>query len=45
MIDKGLIEQRMIKSYKASEKEIRSLLEIAARDLSAVKEMIDIDPD
>lgn len=45
MTYEGLIQQRRIKTYNASEKEIRRLLEIAARDLSAAVEMIDFHPD
>lgn len=40
-----LIKQGRIKTYDASEKEIRSLLEIASRDLSTAKNMVSINPD
>ncbi len=40
-----LIKQGRIKAYDASEKEIRSLLEIASRDLSTAKNMVSINPD
>ncbi len=39
-----LIKQGRIKSYNASEQEIRSLLEIAARDLSTAEGVLSIDP-
>ncbi|MEA1976976.1 MAG: HEPN domain-containing protein [Chloroflexota bacterium] len=40
-----LIKQGLIKTYAASEKEIRSLLEIATRDLSTAENMVGINPD
>jgi uncharacterized protein (UPF0332 family) len=40
-----LIKQGLIKAYRASEREIRSLLKIASRDLSAAESMVGIDPD
>ena len=40
-----LIKQGLIKAYSASEKEIRSLLEIASRDLSTAENMVGINPD
>ena len=39
-----LIKQGRIKSYNASEQEIRNLLEIAARDLSTAEGVLSIDP-
>jgi len=39
-----LIQQVRIKAYRASEGEIRNLLEIAARDLEAAESMMGIDP-
>lgn len=40
-----LIKQGLIKAYDASEKEIRSLLEIASRDLSTAENMVSINQD
>lgn len=40
-----LIQQRRIKAYEASDKEIRSLLEIAARDLATAESLVDVNPD
>ncbi len=40
-----LINQRRIKAYEASEKEIQILLEIASRDLSTAENTLEIDPD
>ena len=40
-----LIKQGRIKSYNASEQEIRSLLKIAARDLSTAEGVLSIDSD
>ncbi len=45
MTYEGLIKQGLIKAYNASEKEIRSLLEIASRDLSTAENMVSINPD
>lgn len=40
-----LIQRRKMKAYEADEREIRSLLEIAARDLATAESMVDVNPD
>jgi uncharacterized protein (UPF0332 family) len=45
MAYENLIRQRRIIAYKASEREIQRLLEIASRDLSTAQSILDADPD
>ena len=45
MTYESLIKQGRMTAYTSSGKEIENLLEIAKRDLSTAKSMVEIDPD